>query len=341
MRISETFLGLRAIERLMALRFLKPIRSLASRFLDSRSAGPRSDDNTASAAESRKALFVDWYQSFSDFGKKYAFVVFSKDRPMQLHALLTSFRAASRESYGITVLYHASSEDFWNSYNECMQIFSRFHEIRFVRQRSESSFQSDLYGILEEHNESRVGFLVDDIVFIREFDLRAFDNLDLRTCIPSLRLGRNIGYSYTTKKKFLLPSTMTTQSGLLSWRWQGSDGDWAYPLSLDGNIFLRSEIIPILKRLHCTSPNTLEAQMQQYNDVYLKRYGACFERPRLINIASNVVQKDYPNRHGNISAEFLLKKWKEGKAIDVQELSEIDADSVHIEHQFSFLQRML
>jgi len=281
----------------------------------------------------------EWYLGYRDAEPHYAFVVFSKDRPMQLHALLASYLKAARAKAHVVALHHGSTQDFDDGYQECVHIFAKIPDVSFVRQESISSFRDDLLRILEDLRETRVVFLVDDIVFIRDFDLRDFDAIDLRGTVPSLRLGRNIEYSYMTGRAERLPESLKTEGGFLTWNWSGNDVDWAYPLSVDGNVFLTSEMIPLVKCLEFKTPNSFETSLQGYVDLYENRRGISYPLPRIVNIPSNIVQNDFANRHGGMSTGLLLREWKKGRQIDVEELAGLETNSVHVEHEFRLIQR--
>jgi hypothetical protein len=127
--------------------------------------------------------------------------------------------------------------------------------------------------------------------------------------------------------------------GLFSWKWQDGESDWGYPLSVDGNLFLRNEMLFLFESLQFSSPNTLEAAMQIFAELYIQRQGICFDLPRLVNIPCNVVQRDFANRHGVLSALDLLKKWQNGLAIDIAPLENLRAESVHVDHELIFMKR--
>lgn len=285
----------------------------------------------------RNRLLVHWYRSHNDCSPSYAFVAFSKDRPMQLHALLTSYDRSSLNRPSITILYYASDALYQRGYERSIEVFSKEKHLTFVQQQGEKTFQSDLLQILEKTKESRIAFLVDDIVFIRAFDIRDFDKYDLRSYTPSLRLGKTIRYSYTVDHGQRLPPYLVESDSLLSWNWAGGEFDWAYPLSLDGNVFLRSEMHSLLGSFAYSNPNTLEAGLQKFLDLYNNRKGLCYSLPRLVNFPLNLVQKDFPNRHGSISAEDLLHKWLDGLSIDVDALRDFQTDSVHTDGNVTFV----
>lgn len=192
--------------------------------------------DSRSGLEARTSLLQQWYRGYRDSKPTYAFVVFSKDRPMQLHALLCSYMKTARSEANIVVLWYGSNDAFAEGYRQCEFLHARNTYLRFVRQLDDTSFWDDLQHILESISETRLAFLVDDIIFIREFDLRDFNRIDPRQCVPSLRLGKNIVYSYTMNRGQSLPSSLKEDGDFLKWNWLGSDIDWAYPLSVDGNL---------------------------------------------------------------------------------------------------------
>jgi hypothetical protein len=275
--------------------------------------------------------------TYSDVPRSYEIVVFSKDRPMQLHALLTSFLVMSKSKPTIRVLYRASTPEYEAGYSTCFTLVPAGKQISVFSQSADNSFRNDLLEIFKTLNASRIVLLVDDIVFVRKFNLCDLDDFDLRKVVPSLRLGRSIRKSYTTGAALRLPDTLEGRGRWLTWNWKGNDLDWSYPLSVDGHVFLRSDLAAMLPRLSFHSPNTLEAELQRFKSLYESRQGLCYELPRLVNLPLNRVQDDFDNRHGSISAPFLLKKWTEGYRIDVESLAALETDSAHVEAQIRFV----
>ena len=277
--------------------------------------------------------------TYSENASGYVVVVFSKDRPLQLHTLLTSLLRSARSPCEIAVLLAASSERFLQGYQECISVFQETSSAAFRIQQGRDSFRDDVIEMMREFRQSRIVFLVDDIIFIRDFSFADFDAYDLRYHVPSLRLGRTICHSYTTDMAMRMPAFERDKNGLLTWIWEGNDVDWGYPLSLDGNVFLCSEMLAILQTTSFFSPNTLESALQSYVPLFSKRSGLCYDLPRLVNIPCNRVQTDYPNRHGNQTIDFLLEKWFEGMTFDAESMRDLVADSVHVDRAIPFIPR--
>lgn len=241
-------------------------------------------------------------------------IVFSKDRPLQLHALLASYLHFVRPVMPVTILYAVSAPDMEKAYAEVQEEFSGqpFHFIR------ETVFRQDLLKVIRDCPYSRLFFLVDDMAFKAETDLNFFGGLDVRNYVPSLRMGNHLTYSYTTRKKQALPrlSPGVDYPGMFEWNWAEGEGDWAYPLSVDGHLFDTAEILFILEKLLFKAPNSLEHAMQIMLPLYQRKKGLCFGESRVLNNPCNKVQRENNNISGDLSAEELLAKWNEGYAID-------------------------
>ncbi len=200
--------------------------------------------------------------------------------------------------------------------------------VSFVTQPPGTVLQPLLDTLLASIATRRVFFLVDDIVFTEPVDLALLGRMATPACVPSLRLGRNLSWSYTTAKVQPLPRfrevTVSGSAGartrLLAWRWIAGELDWGYPLSLDGNIFQTNEIRGLMKGIAYTSPNTLEAELQRYRRLFSLRWGVCFPKSRLVNLPINRVQSDVPNIHGDIHQDDLLALWETGVMMDTSRL---------------------
>jgi hypothetical protein len=263
---------------------------------------------------------IDHSLAFSDSPSKIGCIVFSKDRPLQLHCLLSSYFEHVSSPAPVHVLFASSNSRYKRGYEALFQFFgSRLGSIT-----EQKNFKKDIIDIIENLQSSQLFFLVDDIVFIRKMDLSVLSCLPANTFIISLRLGKNILLSHTGLKKQMQPHFISHKKvgseNLNIWSWAQGETDWAYPLSLDGNIFATAEMISVLKYLNFHSPNTLEASLQKINRLALKRYGVCFDLSKIVNLPYNRVQTDFDNVSGSISTDYLLQKWEEGMAIDYRKM---------------------
>lgn len=259
-----------------------------------------------------------------------SFIIFSKDRALQLDGLLRSTLHHVTGAYSIHVLYCASNAAHAHAYRELTDGIQHSDRIQWTK---EADFRKDLVHTLQGTQTTSVCFLVDDIVFIRPVDLDTLDRNAMNDGIVSLRLGSQITFCYTKQKAMQLPTLNPSkkQDDLLKFSWEDGSYDWAYPLSVDGHIFPTSEISVAAKLLDYRAPNTFERALQILTPLYQKRPGYCFEYPRMFNIPLNRVQNENENISGEISPEYLLAKWQAGLALDFLALKDISTNSVHKE----------
>lgn len=246
-------------------------------------------------------------------------IVFSKDRPMQLHALLSSFQEMVTPGAVVHVLYSVSDARYAVAYAEVERLFAN-RTVHFVK---EKSFREDLLKLLREARGAKVTFLVDDILFTEPVDLAELAGLDGRRFIASLRLGKNLECCYTAQRKQphpLFTEVATATQKMLCWRWSEAQLDWAYPMSLDGHVFLLEEIQLLAEVSNFFSPNTFEDVLADCADYFSDRLGLCYQKSRIVNVPCNRVQTDNDNVYGSTHQDDLLQAWEKGQQIDYQKV---------------------
>lgn len=267
-------------------------------------------------------------------------IVFSKDRALQLHALLSSYSENVASPAPLHILYCVSTPLHQKAYDEVMEIFS--DKFSFTRQSSAVSFKDDLVRLLESLNARKAFFLVDDILVIEKFNIEDFALLDTDKTVPSLRMGLNLKNCYTVQKEQPLPELMPNHDindNKIFWKWDQGLYDWAYPLSVDGHLFSKQEITAITKLINFSSPNSYEHQLQKFHRFFRIRAGVGYKKSRIVNIPCNKVQKVNKNIHGNIHQDFLLDKWMNGYQMDYRNIYGYLNTSAHEEIPFGFIRR--
>ena len=269
------------------------------------------------------------------------------DRAMQLDALLASYKA-NVSGPRLNILYRASTRDHHEAYQDVFRIHKTTLS-KVVLHESADDFRRSLLGIVSGERADSIFFLVDDIVFTEPVNVEELAALATPFSIPSLRLGKNIVRSYTRTTTQQQPPLGILHVGgskkifsgdkLLTWQWSRGEIDWGYPLSLDGNLFMRSEIVDMLLISDFVSPNTLEDVLQHFNPLVENRLGLCFEKSRLVNLPINRVQTDIQNIHGSVHQDDLLARWHEGWRIDVDRLKGVRNISSHQELEVGFVPR--
>lgn len=270
-------------------------------------------------------------------GERFACVIFSKDRPLQLYACLESYFKLLKNAPIPVVIYQSSNEDFERAYLEIQRDFSS-RDVKFYRENI--PFNVLLKDLINSLICDRIFFLVDDIVFIREFDLNSTLKINPRNSIFSMRLGQSINFCYTHQKSEKLPSDFSQRTdGFADWTWNQGILDWSYPLSVDGHIFAFDEFQQMITDLNFKAPNSLEAGLQKFNSIYKNKKGTCFSYSVLVNNPCNKVQNENENISGGVHQDDLLKVWGQGFKIDTSKYLNLIPSGVHQELEFFFIRR--
>lgn len=257
-------------------------------------------------------------------------VVFSKDRPMQLHALLSSYFEKASNPMPLHVLYKPTSSRFQAAYAEVVAHF-KDRGVNFIQ---EKSFRDDLGMLLESIKSDKIFFLVDDVIFADNVDMVDFASIDVEHFIPSLRLGKNLTQCYTVGCGQPLPEFLEgiiVGNDRLCWRWRDGKFDWGYPMSVDGHLFSTLEVTLIVKVSQFAAPNSFELALHGFSDCFMDRYGLCYVRSKIMNIPWNKVQTENSNDCGNVHQQHLLDKWEQGFQVDYRKLYSFVNESAHQE----------
>lgn len=260
-------------------------------------------------------------------------IIFSMDRALQLHALLSTYIEKVKNPVPIHVLWRASSRQHKSAYDEVFSLFAT-RNIYSVYQKNQASFKDQLLAILANIKAEKVFFLVDDIIFINEVDMLDFTQLDAHKTVGSLRLGRNLTRAYTVNKEQCLPPFIKNANyddDKMVWVWEKGQYDWGYPLSVDGNLFLTREINLLAQYTDFNSPNTFEANLQSYVKYFAHRLGICYTESKILNIPANKIQNDFNNLHGHYHQDELLTAWKNGLQMDYKIFYGFTNESAHQE----------
>ena len=270
-----------------------------------------------------------------------ACIAFSKDRALQLHALISSYLEKVASPVPIHILYQASTPLHQKAYEEVIEIFPN-NNISFTKQDSDNSFRSNLISLLKSVNSGKIFFLVDDILFVEDFDIEDFVKFDTDKFVPTLRMGLNLNKCYTVQKDQPLPELIPAiikDKDKITWQWDQGAYDWSYPLSLDGHFFSSQEIITMIQLIDFSAPNTLEDQLQKFRRFFLFRKGIAYNKSRIVNIPCNKVQIENKNLCGDMHQDFLLEQWQKGYQMDYRQLYGFSNTSAHQEISFKFRTR--
>ena len=258
------------------------------------------------------------------------FLIFSKNRPMQLHALLSSFKELAINYKSLSVLYKYDDEYF-----ESLQFLKRqFADVKFIE---ETNFKNQIKEFLSCGNFC--SFLVDDIIFKDSSDMNMIASLlenNPQLLCFSLRLGLHLKSCYMVNKAQKIPSG-AIHGDVFVWDWRFGEFDWGYPLSVDGHIFRTSDMRKLTNAIEFSNPNQFEDSLQRVlHNLHQVNLCACFQRSKIVNVPMNRVQDEYKNRNIGTEASNLLRMWNEGLRISFREIIDISNESVHQEIQLNF-----
>ncbi|MCG3775256.1 MAG: hypothetical protein JW395_2087 [Nitrospira sp.] len=265
-------------------------------------------------------------------------IVFSKDRALQLYALLQSYFANVNVPAPLYIVYGASSEGHARAYREvASELASR--PVTFID--DSPGFRTTLIGVLESITTSNLFFLVDDIVFLREVDFSMLPMLNALEHVLSLRHGPHLRRSYTSNvdqaPPVFRPSGIHPE--LLEFSWFEQAHEWSDPWSVDGQVLSTAEVSVMAQVSGFQAPNSFESALKSFNSLAAGRQGLCFRESKILNLPLNRVQDEVPNRKGNVSADRLLDEWNRGMMLDISGFSKIIPRSPHEEHPVTFKKR--
>ena len=252
-------------------------------------------------------------------------LTFSRDRPMQLDALLTSIEQHAPFLYDpMLVLYCATEPQYEHGYEICAKAHPGAEFLREV------DFYLQVSAVLTANRY--VAFQTDDDVFYRDLDLANL-RLDLDEICFSLRLGLNIHHCYPYAATQPQPSDLRRRRGILYWRWPHAAMDWSYPMSLDGHIFWSEMLRRLLGSRRFSNPNQLEEILAQTAWVADGEYMLCLRESAVVSLPLNRVNTTHANRYAENpwwSPERLNERYLLGERFN---LKAMDFSTIEAAHQ--------
>lgn len=250
-------------------------------------------------------------------------MVFSRNRPMQLHTLLASMKSLT-DITDVTVLHRYDEK-----YKQGLEKVKSLHlGVKFVE---ETDFESQVKTYLCLGQKFCV-FFVDDMMF--KMPLSVSSPCQILSSNPniltfSMRLGTHLTYCYPNRSVQKVPDG-SINSGYFVWGWKGAEHDWGYPFSVDGHIFRRSDLEGWTSHLRFSSPNQFESQMQMIRGSFVLP-DLCFSmiNSTVLNMPLNKVQTELNNRSEEVSVDVLYESWMSGMTIDHEKAVGFLNDGAH------------
>lgn len=284
--------------------------------------------------------------------KQVTGIIFSKDRPLQLHATLSSFLDKCQDSTlaELFVIYKADSARFHDQYQ---QLIAEFPTITFIQQRN---FQTDLFLILgiqnnkisqffsslikkKNYQNPFAFFLVDDNIFFQKFSLLStIEALSSQQNALgfALQLGVNINYCYPLDIPVKITNYEEISNNVIKYNWSTAGSGLDYPLEVSSSIYRSDLLTRLLSELQFNNPNNLESEManRAYHYSDSLPYLLCFKESVTFCNPINKVQSIYKNRAGldhknNITT--LAEKFNEGYRVDINQFNGFISNACHQE----------
>jgi hypothetical protein len=195
------------------------------------------------------------------------------------------------------------------------------------------------------HQDEFIFFIVDDNLFVREFNLSQIITALQTSPLAlgfSLRLGMNTTFAYTHNSKQALPKFSSLKPNIFQFNWLEAEHDFNYPLEISSSIYRAAQIIPLINALMFENPNLLEGAMAARTQRYSKDYQhlLCFGTSVAFCNPVNIVQNvELANRSGleqYYPVDLLSEKFDQGERIDINMYADFVPNACHQEVPLTF-----
>jgi len=246
---------------------------------------------------------------------KMDIVIFSKNRAMQLHALLeTVYEHLIFDT--IRVVYDAFQHPHTTSYTK---IAEEFPHVKFI---GESNFKQDVLRAIDSGESGLTCLMVDDMMFYRTPTGLCESG---HTICHSFRLGEEIkGFTGT------------------EFYWPEGYKHFGYPLATDGHVYNSRRLYEMLSEIQFQNPNKMEVRLQRFKS-RIPRHMTCEQHSCCVSIPVNAVSDNCVPVFGEYypqNVDQLAKMYNEGKRIDWRRMDFTEIDNVHKEIEFKYVDRL-
>ena len=266
-------------------------------------------------------------------------VIFSKDRAAQLDLCLQSiYQNASKLNGGdccINIVYTASTPEFQTGYDKLKEEYRSYHmghhQTFFFGESHFGGFVEAYNAAMSSKNEYVLFFTDDDIVYrpMAEdlWPCTMSKMVDENLFTVSLRLGTNtfVQDQYRNTNCLIPDNDIQQNSKIRTWNYstQPDNINFAYPFSVDGHFFFKSNVNEILSGIpDWYNPNSLEGKAQ-HNLGGMFKFMGCFEHSYVVNTPMNRVQETCTNKAGqffNQTAESLNERYLSGDRLSLDNM---------------------
>lgn len=263
-------------------------------------------------------------------------IVFSKGRPMQLHAYLESLlRFSDAQQSMITILY---CETEGIRYDKVMK---NFPEVTWLK---ENKFEPDLKNTISQADEY-IMFGCDDVVFTKSFHLeKACEYLKANEQVFgfSMRLGENIKP---------MPENLSKDNEVFEWKWEGcKEAHYNYPWELDCTVYRKEDVLKLTAQedMPIKNPNYYEAMITEDNRnqrITRKHMASNRQTGCAVVITVNRVQDTHQNGFDDsmLTDIYSLDRLynDEDNTLDIEKISQMHNDIIHVGAEYFILRKQV
>ena len=265
--------------------------------------------------------------------------IFSRDRGMQLHNLLSSIPFSLFDS--ITVLYSTSNNDFEKGYKK---VSKSFPKVKFIQ---ETDFRQNVLDHLKNSQFEFTCLMVDDAIFYRKNDaytkdkiIDTFNKFDIISFI--LGVGKNCTWSMTANKAFNFPEPHVVHNdAVYIYNWKTSarkSSEFECPFMVVGNVFKTSILYKYSSIVDFQKPNSYEIKLQMFIQQFYRNelpdLCACFEYSSIVHSPNNVVQTEWGQCNGDVAK--LNNMYLQDVVIDLDNLNFENIHGLHANIELKF-----
>lgn len=269
-----------------------------------------------------------------DHSRTVSVIVFSKGRPMQLHAYLESLlRFSDIGQEQVTVL---CCETKGIRYGRVRKSFPG------VSWQTEKNFEQDLKDAVAKA-DAYIMFGCDDVVFTHPFRLeKAASYLSGHEDVFgfSIRLGQNIAP---------FPQDAVYHDGIMEWDWEDAkEQHYNYPWELDCTVYRKADVERLIaeEEKAIKNPNYFEAVINDDNkSLKLERKHMACNKARgcAVVITVNRVQDSYQNGFDDSMMTDIYSLDRlyndEGNTLDIEKISRMENRVVHVGAEYFLLRK--
>jgi hypothetical protein len=259
--------------------------------------------------------------------------IVSKNRPAQFELLLRSI-GDHLSGYGSLNCIIKCDEEYRDDYQELINLY----ELSHIFETDDICFKKCMYEYFCDASElSRFTmFLMDDNVILRPFSFESekfksfYEHDQFRGILAlSMRLHPGVKKCYAYGDTSVIAPTFTFRRGINTFHWYRQQGDFGYPMSLDGNIYRTGDLRKNLLHFAYKNPNQLEGALMGFPPP-MRPLLACYNDPYVVNIPWNKVQDENQNRCSDEDVHGMNKLFSAyNKRIKTDGIYNTTPDAVH------------